>query len=152
MLLLGDARQSVREHIARKIASVSGGDLPSTCPITKGEIASRFWTVINVILPDAVRYPEQSQQLFEIAEHVFRANDEYERNEALLRSSLLRWSDLLLSHDHQSFAGRDEIDFVVLGFTKLLLGCVMSIKSFKKPLNGGALMEKIFNKYIFVKR
>lgn len=151
-LLLGDSRQPVREHVAKKIASVCGGDLPSTCPLPKGEIASRFWTIISAILSGAVRQPEQSQQLLEIAEHVFRANDEYDRNEESLRSLLLRWSELLLNHNHHAFVGREEIDYVVLGFTKLLLGCILSIKSFKKPLNAGTLMEKIFERYIFVKR
>ncbi|CAO2651506.1 Nn.00g040760.m01.CDS01 [Neocucurbitaria sp. VM-36] len=151
IMLLIDARQSVRGSIARKIASVCGGDLPSTCPISKGEMAGRFWGIISEILPEAVRYPEQSQQLFEIAEHVFRANDEYNRNEESLRSSLTHWSILLLKHDHREFVGREETDPVVLGFTKLLLCCILSMKSFKKPVNAGTLMEQIFKKYIFVR-
>ncbi|KAJ4363592.1 hypothetical protein N0V83_009888 [Neocucurbitaria cava] len=151
ILLLTDARQSVREYIARKIASVCGGDLPSTCPISKGEIAARSWLIISEILPQAVRHSEQSQQLFEIAEHVFRVNDEYDRNEDSLRSSLTQWSSLLLKHDHIEFVGREETDPVVLGFTKLLSCCILSLKSFKKPVNAGTLMEQIFRKYIFVR-
>ncbi|KAF1941907.1 hypothetical protein EJ02DRAFT_454745 [Clathrospora elynae] len=150
-LLLSDERQSLREHIAKKIASVCGGDLPSTCPVTKGEIAARFWSIISVVLSQSVRHPGQSQQLFEIAEHVFRANDEHDRNEDALRSSLALWSDLLMRHQHREFVGRDETDYVVLGFTKLLLCCILSIKSFKKPINAGTLMELIFKKYIFAK-
>ncbi|KAF2852699.1 ubiquitin C-terminal hydrolase-like protein [Plenodomus tracheiphilus IPT5] len=148
-LLLGDSRQHVREHVARKITSVCGGDLPMTCPITKAEIASCFWRIIYDILPDTVLQPERSQQLFEVAEHVFRTNDEYERKEGALRSFLTSWGELLLGHDHQAFAGRDTIDFVVFGFTKLMLACVLSIKSFKKPLKIGTLMEQIFRKFLF---
>ncbi|KAF1833521.1 hypothetical protein BDW02DRAFT_377979 [Decorospora gaudefroyi] len=151
ILLLHSGRPAIREQIARKIASVCGGDLPSTCPLTKGEIATRFWKVISAILPDSIRHPRQSQQLFGIAEHVFRAKDEYERTEESLRSCLTQWSDLLLNHKHQEFVGRDETDHVVLGFTKLLLYCILSLKSFKKPLNTGNLMEQIFKKYIFTK-
>ena len=44
----------------------------------------------------------------------------------------------------------DEVDFVVLGFTKLLLSCIPSLKSFKKPLNAGPLVDKIFRKFLFV--
>ncbi|KAH9866726.1 hypothetical protein J1614_008419 [Plenodomus biglobosus] len=148
-LLLGDSRLLVREHVARKITSVCGGDLPSTCPVTKAEIASRFWAVICDVIPETIQQPERSQQLFEVAEHVFRANDEYERKEDALRSLLSRWSSLLLSHNHEAFAGRDEPDFVVFGFTKLLLGCILSIKSFKKPLNLGSLIEQIYRKFLF---
>ncbi|KAF1847395.1 uncharacterized protein K460DRAFT_57668 [Cucurbitaria berberidis CBS 394.84] len=150
ILLLTDPRQPVRMHIAMKIASVCGGDLPSTCPLTKGEVAARFWSTIWAILPEAVLHPEQSQQLLEIAEHVFRANDEYDRNENSLRLSLTQWSNLLLKHEHMGFVGREETDHVVLGFTKLLLCCIFSLKSFKKPVNAGTLMERIFRKYIFV--
>ncbi|KAF1917381.1 hypothetical protein BDU57DRAFT_537068 [Ampelomyces quisqualis] len=149
-LLLVHPDQSIRHQIARKIASICGGDLPSTCPITKGETASQFWSVISVVVPLAGQYAGQSQQLFDIAEHVFRANDEYERSEDYLRALLKRWSALLLNHQHQEYPGREQIDHVVLGLTKLLLYCILSIKSFKKPVNAGSLMKEVFRKYIFV--
>jgi len=63
---------------------------------------------------------------------------------------LMSWSNLLLSYTHEEFVGRDETDFVVLGFTKLLLCCILSLKSFKKPLNAGPLMEQVFHKFLFV--
>lgn len=152
VLLLSDPRQSVREHVAQKITSVCGGDLPSTCPITKGEIATQFWAVISELIPGSLCVPAQSQQLFSIAEQVFRAKDEYKRDEPSLRLYLTSWSDLLLDHQHQEFVGRDDIDRVVFGLTKLILCCILSLKSFKKPLGAGDLMEKIFRKYIFTKR
>lgn len=152
VLLLVDPRQSVRDYVERKIASICGGDLPSTCPVDRAEIATRFWSIIANILPDAVHYSKQSVQLFNIAEHVFRTNDAHERHEESLRSLLAQWSDLLLSYSHKEFAGREEVDPVVLGFTKLLLCCVFTLKSFKRPLNAGTLMTKMFRKYLFVKR
>jgi ubiquitin carboxyl-terminal hydrolase 34 len=151
-LLLVHPNQSIRDHVARKIASICGGDLPSTCPVTKGETASQFWSVISAVVPLAGQYARQSQQLFHIAEHVFRANDEYDRNEDYLRSLLAELSALLLNHQHQEYPGREEIDHVVLGLTKLLLYCILSIKSFKKPVNAGSLMERVFRKYVFVER
>ena len=152
ILLLEDSRQSVRENISRKIDSVCGGGLPFTCPLSKGEIAGQIWAGISAILPDTVRYPKQCRQLFTMAEHVFRVQDEYERNEGSLRSLMITWSDLLLEHKHEEFVGREETDFVVSGFTKLLLSCIMSLKSFKKPINAGNIMEQIFKRYIFTKR
>lgn len=134
----------------QSIASVCGGDLPSTSPLTKVETASCFWKIISAILPEAVQLPSQSEQLFDIAEQVFRSHDENSRDEESLRSSLMTWSDLLLNYTHEEFVGRDETDFVVLGFTKLLLCCIPSLKSFKKPLNVGPLMEQIFHKFLFV--
>jgi ubiquitin carboxyl-terminal hydrolase 34 len=151
-LLLVHPEQVIREAVAQKIASICGGDLPSTCPITRAETASCFWVLLSAIIPEAARYPRQSQQLFEIAEHVFRTNDEYDRNEESLRLLLAQWSNLLLSHKHNQFPGREETDHVVLGLTKLLLGCVVSLKSFKKPVNAGPLMAEVFKKYIFTLR
>jgi ubiquitin carboxyl-terminal hydrolase 34 len=151
-LLLTQPNEAVREHVARKITSICGGDLPSTCPVTKPEMASRLWTVISAVLPETVQYPEQSEQLFQIAEHVFRTNDEYDRNEEYLRSLLAQWSNLLLAYEHKEFPGREQTDHVVYGLTKILLCCILSIKSFKKPVNAGSLMTQIFKKYIFVNR
>jgi ubiquitin carboxyl-terminal hydrolase 34 len=152
ILLLEDTRQSVREHVARKIASVCGGDLPSTCPLAKGEVAIQFWTSISAILPHSIRHSAQSQQLFGIADHVFRAQDEHKRDEILLRSWLTQWSGLLLSYEHQEVVGREDTDYVVFGLTKLLLCCILSLKSFKQPVNAGDVMEQIFKRYIFTKR
>ncbi|KAF2477566.1 uncharacterized protein BDR25DRAFT_2094 [Lindgomyces ingoldianus] len=149
-LLLMDPRKSLREHIVQSIASVCGGDLPSTSPLTGAEAAERYWKIISNILPEAVQHSSQSEQLFDIAEQVFRSHDENSRDEDALRSSLNSWSSLLLNYKHEEFVGRDEIDFVVFGFTKLLLCCIPSLKSFKKPLNAGALMESIFRKFLFV--
>ncbi|KAF2715127.1 hypothetical protein K504DRAFT_446027 [Pleomassaria siparia CBS 279.74] len=151
-LLLANSKKHLREQIVQTIASVCGGDLPSTSPPTKAETASCFWKIISNILPEAVRYPGQSEQLFNIAEQVFRSHDENSRDEESLRLSLVSWSNLLLSYTHEESVGRDEIDFVVLGFTKLLLSCILSLKSFKKPLNVGSLMEQIFHKFLFIPR
>ncbi|XP_014552095.1 hypothetical protein COCVIDRAFT_30480 [Bipolaris victoriae FI3] len=151
ILLLEDTRQFVREHVAKKIASVCGGDLPSTCPLAKGEVAVQFWTTISDIIPHSVRHSTQSQQLYGIADHVFRAQDEYKRDENLLRAWLAQWSDLLLVYEHKEVMGRQDTDYVVFGLTKLLLCCILSLKSFKQPVNAGNVMEQIFKKYIFTK-
>jgi ubiquitin carboxyl-terminal hydrolase 34 len=150
VLLLTDPRKHLREQIVQSMASICRGHLPDTSPLTKEETASSFWIIISAILPEAVRYPSQSEQLFDIAEQVFRSHDEDSRDEESLRSSLVSWSDLLLNYTHEEFVGRDETDFVVLGFTKLLLCCIPSLKSFKKPLHTGLLMEQIFHKFLFI--
>ncbi|KAF1997104.1 hypothetical protein P154DRAFT_298816 [Amniculicola lignicola CBS 123094] len=151
-LLLADPRKHLREQIAQTIASVCGGDLPSTSPLTGPEAAARFWTIISALLPEAVQRPNQAEQLFAIAEQLFRRHDEYSRQEESLRKSLSSWGDLLLHYRHHEVVGRDDVDFVVLGLTKLLLCCVSSLKSFKKPLNAGTLMEQIFQKFLFIPR
>ncbi|KAH7065802.1 hypothetical protein BKA63DRAFT_165338 [Paraphoma chrysanthemicola] len=149
-LLLTHSSQAVREQACQNIFWICSGDLPFTCPLTRGETASHFWAILSAILPNAVQDAGQSQQLFQLAEQVFRINDEYDRNEQHLRAFLAQWSALLLQHDYKVFPGRDDIDHVVFGFTKLILECILSIKSFKKPVNAGSLMTQVFKKFIFV--
>jgi ubiquitin carboxyl-terminal hydrolase 34 len=151
-LLLYDERTPLREGIAKAISSVCGGGLSPTFAITEADTANSFWHFISSILPQAVCFPGQSEQLFDLADQVFRKYDEHNRDEASLRSYLATWSALLLSYDHEENVGRDEIDAVVIGFTKLLLSCVSSLKSFKKSLNASSLIDKIWNKFLFAPR
>jgi ubiquitin carboxyl-terminal hydrolase 34 len=152
MLLLIDGREPMRDHIKLKMVSICGGHLPSTCPLSKAEVVARYWSIVSEVLPKVVQHAEQSVQLFSIAEHVFRTNDEYHRNEEMLRSYMSRWSTLLLGHKHKEIPGGSEVDQVVLGFTKLLQSCVSSLKSFKRPLNASSLIASISEKFVFLDR
>ncbi|KAF1925634.1 uncharacterized protein M421DRAFT_7661 [Didymella exigua CBS 183.55] len=148
-LLLTDQREDLREYIKLKALSVCGGHLPSSCSLVPGEIASRYWSVIASILPDASQASEQSTQLFELAQHVFRVYDEHYRSEDNLRALLHSWSSLLLAHNHSEIPGRYEADNVVMGFTKLLLCLLPSLKSYKNSLNAGALISSVFHRFLF---
>jgi len=151
-ILLEDSRLWLREQIARIISSVCGGALPPSSAITESDTAASFWTIISSVLPEAAGHSAQSEQLLEIADQIFRKYDENHRTEEALRSDLATWSEMLLEYDHIELVGRDETDFVVLGFTKLLLSCIASLKSFKKPLNSGSLVERLWDKFLFVPR
>jgi ubiquitin carboxyl-terminal hydrolase 34 len=148
-LLLTDRRENLRKHIEMKILSVCGGHLPSSCSLDIADISSRYWTIVVSILPGATQFPEQSMQLFELAQHVFRVYDEHHRSEDNLRALLESWSSLLLAHDHSEIPGRYEVDHVVMGFTKLLVCLIPSLKSYKRPLNAGSLMPTIFWRFLF---
>jgi ubiquitin carboxyl-terminal hydrolase 34 len=151
-LLLDYPSQEVRSDIAKVISSVCGGALSPSSALTESDTATSFWRLISSVLPHAVECPGQSEQLFDLADLVFRKYDEIERDEASLRLYLTAWSDLLLRYHHVEIVGRGETDFVVLGLSRLLLSCISSLKSFKKPLNAGQLVEKIWNKFLFVPR
>lgn len=148
-LLLSDTRATLRESTKLKILSLCGGHLPTSCPLDIADIASRYWTAISIILPEVVQLAEQAVQLFELAQHVFRVFDEHHRNEDNSRALLQNWSSWLLAYNHTEVPGRYETDSVVLGFTKLLLYLVPSLKSYKHPLNAGALITSIFQKFLF---
>jgi ubiquitin carboxyl-terminal hydrolase 34 len=149
ILLLRDPRKTLRENIVRSIASICGGGLPITSPLTEAETAAQFWQIVSAALPEAVRYHFQSEQLLGLAEQLFRSYDEHFREEQSLRDYLVSWGQLLLQYRHDEFVGRGEVDVIVLGFTKLLLSCVTSLKSFKKSVNAVPLMHEIFHKFLF---
>ena len=151
-LLLTDTRAPVREHTKVKINSICGGHLPSACPLNKPEIVAQYWSIVSIILPKVVQHAEQSDQLFGIAEILFRANDEHYRNEEFLREHLTCWSTLLLSYRHREIPGGSEVDQVVFGFARLLRCCITSLKSFKKPLNACSLMISISETLVFMRR
>ncbi|KAJ4343616.1 hypothetical protein N0V95_006624 [Ascochyta clinopodiicola] len=152
VLLLLDEREILREHIKLKIFSLCGGHLSSSCALDTADIASHYWIAIANILPEVAHKSEQSVQLFQLAEHVFRAHDEHSRSEETLRSLLHSWSSSLLAHTHSEVPGRYRVDNVVLGLTKLLLCLIPSLKSYKRPLNASALISSIFQKFLFTRR
>ncbi|PVH98418.1 hypothetical protein DM02DRAFT_657374 [Periconia macrospinosa] len=149
-LLLDDARKEMREGITKVMSSVCGGGLSPSSALTEVDTAICFWKMISPVLPYTVEQPGRSEQIFVLADEVFRKHDENNRDEVSLRSYLSTWSEVLLSYRHDEEVGRGEIDFVVLGFSKLLLSCISSLKSFKKPLNAGQLVERLWNKFLFV--
>lgn len=147
-VLLVDGRTNLREMIALSIASICG-DLPTSSPLTPAELTAVYWDTLASIVPHTIEYSSQSAEFFNIAGQVFRRNDEYSREEPTLRGFLTSWSSLLLKYQHTEFVGRDEVDIFVMGLTKLLLCCIQSLKSLKKPLHPGPLMHNIFRKFLF---
>lgn len=150
-LLLTDTREKLRSSIKLKILSICGGHLPSACPLSVADISVRYWETIAEILPRAVEQPDRSDQLLELAQHVFRVYDEHHRSEDNLRSLLQTWSSLLVSYSHTEIPGRYEVDHVVLGFTKLLMCLLPSLKSFKHPLNSSELISALLQKFLFTR-
>ncbi|KAJ4986384.1 ubiquitin carboxyl-terminal hydrolase [Stagonosporopsis vannaccii] len=148
-LLLTDTREPLRQSIQQKILSVCGGHLPSSCPLDTADITLRYWKAIESILHEAVQEVEQSVQVFELAQQVFSVYDEHHRSEETLRSLLRKWSTWLLAYSHIEVPGQYDPDNIVLGFVKLLLCLVPSLKSYKRPLNAGALITSIFQKFLF---
>lgn len=139
----------MRKYIELKVLSVCGGHLPSSCSLDASEISLRYWTAIASILPGASQASEQSTQLFELAQHVFRVYDEHHRSEDNLQALLNSWTSLLLEHKHSEVPGHYEADNVVMGFAKLLLCLIPSLKSYKRALNADGLISSVFRKFLF---
>ncbi|KAF2456610.1 hypothetical protein BDY21DRAFT_380132 [Lineolata rhizophorae] len=145
-LLLEDERLPLRVEIMKCIENFSKA-YPDSAAVADEEFNIFYWRILSSILPHVQEHPRGSRQYFNIANAVFSKVRNQE--ESTLRAYLSDWGSMLLDHKHEEVVGRDEVDDVVLGLVKLLLSCVRSLKSFKKPLNCRDLMERIFVTFLF---
>ncbi|KAF2144132.1 uncharacterized protein K452DRAFT_153517 [Aplosporella prunicola CBS 121167] len=141
-------REDVRIEIAQCIDS-NCAQLPESSRVDVDDIVVFYWHILWRSLPQAVTFPKQSKSLFELSAVIFRRYDALHRDEATLRDYISSWSDLVLEYKHEVAVGRNNLDFVVLGFAHLLRNAVQSLKSFKKQLSLGDLAAKFFGVFLF---
>jgi ubiquitin carboxyl-terminal hydrolase 34 len=146
MFLLDDRRE-LRFQIAKYIELVFTAIEPSQF-LSREELASFLWRMVAVIIPKTIQHASQASPFYDIANLVLRQADQINTDESALRSYLMQWSSLLLSHRHDEFVGRHEVDEIVLGLTRILKTCIAFLKAFKKPLNTGTLMDRIYTKFL----
>ena len=84
------------------------------------ELVCFVWKQLAAAIPQSLNYASHSQQFFEIANLVFRSLDHTTQQSSDLELNVSSWCNLLLGHSHREFVGRDEIDWVVLGFARLI--------------------------------
>lgn len=171
-LLLQDFRHEIRQGVADAIRVVCG-TLPTLVfyPLSvPDELANQiyrytktptqdfvsfFWDKLLVMIPQSVNYPDNAQQLYEIALVVFRSIRQGSQDAVQLATCAKVWGNLLLEHIHDEvctstpskegttladiwkFVGRENVDWIVLGLSGLLRWCIQFIKSMKKPLETG---------------
>ncbi|KAI9853016.1 MAG: hypothetical protein M1838_002795 [Thelocarpon superellum] len=147
-LMLDDFRVPVRERTGQIIASFCKV-LPMPAKVTAREFAAFFWQLLSAILPQATGKQASSQQLFDAALAVFRAVGESGRDVLKLSQYVREWGQLLIEHHHDEAVGRETIDHLVFGFTRLLHWCIQLARSFKQPLQTGELARDLFGHYLF---
>ncbi|KAH0562489.1 hypothetical protein GP486_002826 [Trichoglossum hirsutum] len=117
--------------------------------VNEEEFASFFWQVLSKILPEAKCNPENSEQLFQASLAIFRSVGEFSRDRLDIEGYIMEWGTLLVTHKHEEFVGRETCDFIVSGFTRLLIYCLQLAKSQKKPFNAGNLAKDVFRSHLF---
>ncbi|EON64461.1 hypothetical protein W97_03693 [Coniosporium apollinis CBS 100218] len=149
-LLLTDTRVALRRGVAR-LVEANCGQLPDTAPIATTEAVSFYWSTLRPILRHATGHAKNSLQLFTAAEFVFSRTET--QGEQELREYIQEWGGQLLQFRHNERVGREAVDEVVLGFTKLLTHCVRRLKSQlkspKRQIDVGTLMDQIFATFLF---
>ncbi|KAI9864071.1 MAG: hypothetical protein M1813_003388 [Trichoglossum hirsutum] len=147
-IVLDDPRLSLRKCVAERMSHVCKV-LPNSSKVNEEEFASFFWQILSKILPEAKCNPENSEQLFQAALAVFRSVGEFSRDSLDIEGYIIEWGTLLVAHKHEEFVGRENWDFIVSGFTRLLVYCLQLAKSQKKPFNAGNLAKDVFRAHLF---
>ncbi|KAL8766168.1 MAG: hypothetical protein Q9209_006973 [Squamulea sp. 1 TL-2023] len=85
-----------------------------------------------------------------LAERLFALSDLADDTKELSVAVSLAWTNLLLEHHHNEFAGRENVDGVIYGISDLIQWCIQYIKSTKKPMRiSGNLMESLLRTHLF---
>lgn len=95
----------------------------------------RIWKIIYQALPEAQRQALVADDFFGLAQDVFRANERLNAEESRVRDIVANLINRLLTHGHVEKMDLPIVDFGVLGMSRLLMCCVVSLRSFKKPLD-----------------
>lgn len=164
-LLLDESRQPIRKEIADNVAVVCGplksqkqsakpddedveGPRVPENPTTV-DILATLWAAFVRTFPRTLEYAHQSQEFFEVALALFRSVAEKSPGDLIFGEYLKQWSDIMLSHQTEEFVGREQVDHIILGFTRLLRLCLELAESTDTPVDTFDLIEKLFNNYLF---
>ena len=153
--LLEDPRVEVRKSIADVVFGLSGP--PSTKVSFKAtnprSARSRFpesrvdsslaklWGALLSALPEAVTWPSQSQEIFEVALAVWRCVAKSVTPEDMV-AYFERFGELLLGYHQKDVIAGHEDDYVVWGFTKLLTDCHESLRKANATIPGGSHLAR----------
>ncbi|KAL2872647.1 putative ubiquitin C-terminal hydrolase [Aspergillus lucknowensis] len=168
-LLLGEWCQPIRKGIAETIALVcssskhlkkmkppasdseaqlAGAAAASENPVRIDMLAT-IWDALVLTFPRVLDFSAQSQEFFEIAHSVFSSVAERSPHDLIFSEYLKQWSDIMLRHRTTEFIGREPVDHLILGFSRLLKSCLNIASSSNVTVDTFNLTEQIFDNYLF---
>ncbi|KAI9679654.1 MAG: hypothetical protein M1829_001616 [Trizodia sp. TS-e1964] len=147
-LILEDQRVDLRRGTTLIISNICKV-LPSSAKVNTGDFAMFFWRLFVGMIPQIKRFPTHSEQFLESALIVFRNVGEIFKESLALETYIQEWGAILINHKHEEFVGRESVDYIVFGLTRLLIWCIRFARSLKKSINVGTLPEDIFNCHLF---
>ncbi|KAL8785754.1 MAG: hypothetical protein Q9213_003178 [Squamulea squamosa] len=146
--LLHDQRRQIHLGTAKIIRSIC--DHPTLESFKKYQIASYCWECLVTIIPETLQYAYCAEDFYEVATTILRNLDDTYRQNLDLTAYVQAWTNLLLEHHHDEFAGRENVDSVIYGISDLIQWCIQYIKSTKKPMRiSGNLMESLLRAHLF---
>ncbi|KAL4783116.1 hypothetical protein BJX76DRAFT_270130 [Aspergillus varians] len=166
-LLIQESRQPIRKGIADNVSLICSpskqlkkSKLPATQTQETREAAlsenpvridilATIWDAFVLSFPCVLEFSAQSQEFFEIAYAVFSSVAEKSPRDLMFSEYLKQWSGVMLKHRTSEFVGREPVDHIILGFSRLLKSCLDIANSSNITLDTFNLTEQLFDNYLF---
>ncbi|KAL5003429.1 hypothetical protein BDV10DRAFT_154983 [Aspergillus recurvatus] len=116
---------------------------------TRIDILATIWDAFVRTFSRVLEFPSQSQEFFEAAYVVFTSVAEKSPHDSIFSEYLKQWSSIMLSHRANEFVGREPVDHIILGFSRLLKSCLDISASANITLDTFDLTEQLFDTYLF---
>ncbi|KAL2842484.1 hypothetical protein BJX68DRAFT_244747 [Aspergillus pseudodeflectus] len=113
------------------------------------DILGTIWDAFVLTFPRVLDFSNQSQEFFEIAHSVFSSVAEKSPRDLVFSDYLKQWSDIMLSHKTKEFVGREPVDHLIFGFSRLLRSCLEIANSSDIKIDTFNLVEQILDNYLF---
>ncbi|KAL3477353.1 hypothetical protein BJX99DRAFT_226442 [Aspergillus californicus] len=163
-LLVEESRQLIRKGIADNIALICSSSkqlkkpkLPTQeareAAISENPariaILATIWDAFVLTFQRVLEYPSQCQEFFEIAHGMLCSVAERSPRDLIFNEYLREWGGIMLSHRTKEFVGREPVDHVVFGFSRLLKTCLDIASSSNITIDTFDLTERLFDTYLF---
>lgn len=147
-LLLEEPLANTRHGAAATIQRVCSC-YPKTSSAPR-DLVLYLWESFVSVIPHCLDFSISTEHFFDTANAVFRTVDSQDQPQLDLDAYMETWCNLLLTHTHTEFVGRDDTDFVVYGLSRLILYCFQLSKPKNRPLQPPkGFMEALFRKHLF---
>ena len=148
LLLLQEPLTSTRHCVAVTIQRIcSCNSKTSGAP---RDLVLYLWENFVSVIPHCLDKGTSTEHFFDTANAIFRTVHSEDQPNLDLAGYSQSWCKLLLTHTHTEFVGRDEIDYVVYGLSRLIIYCFQLSKAQDKQLQSpDGFMEALFRKHLF---
>ncbi|RDW90490.1 putative ubiquitin C-terminal hydrolase [Aspergillus mulundensis] len=166
-LLIEEPRQPIRKGISDTICLICSSSkqfkkpkLPSpqaqearevalTENPTRIDILATIWDAFVRAFSRVLEHPAQSQEFFDTAYVVFSSVAEKSPHDLVFSEYLKQWSNIMLNHRTTEFVGREPVDHIIFGFSRLLKSCLEIAEASNITLDTFNLTEQLFDTYLF---
>ncbi len=140
-----DVRRQVQKLLTKKCLYV-----PSGAMVTVREIAETFWAMIRQLVEDACTRPCYCDQIFGLAQSIFKGLAETNDARLDIDGCFLQWGRLLIRHDStESIGGAGSVDARAQGLASLLHLCTQWYTANEHALPPNGFAVHLLNKHLF---